>query len=34
LGEYTKVMTEEWKAMSEKEKKKWNDLAEADKIRY
>jgi len=34
MGEQTKIMTEEWKALKEKEKKKWDDLAAKDKERY
>ncbi len=34
MGEQTKIMTEEWKNLTEKQKKKWDDLAAKDKERY
>ena len=34
MGEQTKVMTTEWKAMDAKKKKKYEDLAAKDKERY
>lgn len=34
MGESTKLMTDEWKALTEKQKKKWDDLAAKDKERY
>lgn len=34
LGEFSRQCSERWKTMSEEEKKKFNDLADQDKIRY
>lgn len=34
FGELTKQLTDDWKAISEKEKKKYEDLASADRSRY
>lgn len=34
FGELTKHIAEEWKALSEKDKKKYNDKAAKDKERY
>ena len=34
MGEQTKIMTTEWKALTEKQKKKWDEAAAKDKQRY
>lgn len=34
MGEQTKVMTNEWKSLDEKKKKKYEDMAAKDKQRY
>lgn len=34
LGDTTKTMTDEWNKMSDKEKKKYTDIAQKDKDRY
>lgn len=34
MGPQTKVMTSEWKALDDKKRKKYEDLAAKDKLRY
>ena len=34
FGDLTKALTEDWKALSEKDRKKYEDMATKDKARY